>query len=61
MEPSRPVVDRTVLKLVAEETFAGADFQLQSNGVVRLNPELGRLISSRSRHKQKDGLSKFKF
>jgi CRISPR-associated protein Cas1 len=44
MEPLRPVVDRTVLKLVAEETFSGADFQLQSNGVVRLNPELAKRL-----------------
>ena len=40
MEPMRPVVDRTVLKLVTEETFTGADFDLQSNGVVRVNSEL---------------------
>ncbi len=42
MEPLRPVVDRTILKLVSEKTFSGADFQLQSNGVVRVNPELAR-------------------
>lgn len=40
MEPQRPVVDRVVLKLISEETFSGADFQLQSDGVVRVNPEL---------------------
>lgn len=44
MEPLRPVVDRMVLKLVNEETFSGADFQLQSDGVVRLNPELAKRI-----------------
>jgi CRISPR-associated protein Cas1 len=33
MEPLRPVVDRAPLKLIAEETFSGADFQLQSDGV----------------------------
>ncbi|MFT3723031.1 MAG: CRISPR-associated endonuclease Cas1 [Hyphomonadaceae bacterium] len=45
MEPLRPVVDRAVLKLVAEETFSGADFQLQSDGVCRLNPELARTVA----------------
>lgn len=42
MEPLRPVVDRSVLKLINEETFSGADFQIQTDGVVRLNPELAR-------------------
>lgn len=46
MEPLRPVVDRAVLKLVAEETFSGADFQLQSDGVCRLNPELARTVAT---------------
>jgi hypothetical protein len=36
--------DRAVLRLVAEETFSGADFQLQSDGVCRLNPELARRV-----------------
>lgn len=46
MEPLRPVVDRAVLQLLGEETFSGADFQLQSDGVCRLNPELARHIAS---------------
>jgi hypothetical protein len=33
------VVDRAVVQLIVEETFSGADFQLQSDGVCRLNPE----------------------
>ena len=45
MEPMRPVVDRVVLKLIAEETFSGADFDLQRDGVVRVNPELVRSLS----------------
>jgi CRISPR-associated protein Cas1 len=44
MEPHRPVVDRPVLKLIAEETFSGGDFILQSDGVCRLNPELARRL-----------------
>ena len=46
MEPHRPVVDRAVLKLLREETFSGADFLLQSDGVVRLSPELARHLVS---------------
>ena len=44
MEPKRPIVDRAILKMIAEETFSGADFVLQRDGVCRLNPELARLI-----------------
>ena len=44
MEPLRPVVDRAVLKLVSEETFSGADFILQQNGVCRLSSELARRV-----------------
>jgi CRISPR-associated protein Cas1 len=42
MEPMRPVVDRAVLHLVAHNTFTGADFPIQPDGVCRLNPELAR-------------------
>ncbi|WP_300380418.1 CRISPR-associated endonuclease Cas1 [Henriciella sp.] len=45
MEPHRPVVDRIVLKLINEETFSGADFDLQSDGVVRVNPEFARSLA----------------
>lgn len=45
MEPHRPVVDRSILKLIREETFSGADFDLQSDGVVRVNPELVRRLT----------------
>ena len=44
MEPFRPIVDRGILKLIQEETFSGADFALQSDGVCRLNPELARKV-----------------
>jgi CRISPR-associated protein Cas1 len=45
MEPLRPVVDRAVLRLISEEVFSGADFQLQSDGVCRLNPDLARQVA----------------
>lgn len=44
MEPLRPVVDRAILKLVRDETFSGADFILQKDGVCRLSPELARRV-----------------
>ena len=46
VEPMRPVVDRLILKLITEETFSGADFDLQSDEVVRINPEFCRLLLS---------------
>ncbi len=42
-EPNRPVVDRVLLKSVDEETFSGADFDLQSGGV---GPQLDRDVNS---------------
>jgi CRISPR-associated protein Cas1 len=44
MEPLRPVADRRILELIRTETFSGADFDLQSDGVVRVNPELVRRL-----------------
>jgi len=44
MEPHRPIVDRAVLTLVKDETFSGVDFLLQTDGVVRLGPELARRL-----------------
>jgi CRISPR-associated protein Cas1 len=46
MEPHRPVVDRGILKLIAEETFSGADFELQADGVVRVNSVLTQQLTS---------------
>lgn len=45
IEPMRPVVDRAILDLVATETFTGADFSIQHDGVCRLNPELARRVT----------------
>lgn len=45
MEPQRPIVDRTILKLIGQETFCGSDFILQSRGVCRLMPALARKIA----------------
>lgn len=45
MEPMRPVVDRAILHLINNETFTGADFSIQYDGVCRLNPELARRLT----------------
>ena len=36
MEPMRPVVDRGLLPLIDAETFMGADFSIQHDGVCRM-------------------------
>ena len=48
MEPMRPVVDRAVLHLVQTQTFSGADFSIQEDGVCRMNPELARRVAQLS-------------
>lgn len=45
MEPMRPVVDRSVLQLIDDVTFTGADFSIQPDGVCRMNPELARRVA----------------
>lgn len=45
MEPMRPAVGRAVLQLIRDETFTGADFPIQHDGVCRLNPELPRRVA----------------
>ena len=44
MEPMRPIADRSILELIRTKTFSGADFDLQTDGVVRACPELARSI-----------------
>jgi CRISPR-associated endonuclease Cas1 len=44
MEPERPLVDRAVLQFLKSHTFQPADFTIRSDGVCRLNPEMGREI-----------------
>ncbi|KCZ49714.1 MULTISPECIES: CRISPR-associated endonuclease Cas1 [unclassified Hyphomonas] len=44
MEPMRPDADRKLLELVRTENLSGADFDLQHNGVVRINTELIRSL-----------------
>lgn len=40
MESQRTIADRAVLELVSKDSFSGADFQIQSDGAVRVNPRL---------------------
>lgn len=44
MEPERPKVDRAVLEFVKTTVFDPADFTIRSDGVVRLNPQLARMV-----------------
>ena len=44
MEPERPKVDRAILDFVRAAVFDPADFAIRSDGVVRLNPQLARMV-----------------
>lgn len=44
MEPFRAVVDRVALDLVRSRTLSREDFDLSSNGVCRVRPELARVM-----------------
>jgi CRISPR-associated protein Cas1 len=44
MEPERPKVDRAVLAFLRSEALHPADFTIREDGVVRLNPELARMV-----------------
>ena len=44
MEPYRPVIDREIIKIIKKEKLSGADFNIQRNGVCRLNPEMARYL-----------------
>lgn len=46
IEPKRPAVDGAILKLVAEQRFAAADFIIRSNGSCRLSPQLARAVAN---------------
>ena len=44
MEPYRPVIDREIIGIIKNEKLSGADFNIQKDGVCRLNPEMARYI-----------------
>jgi CRISP-associated protein Cas1 len=44
MEPQRPKVDRAVLDFVKATVFNPADFTIRGDDVVRLNPQLARMV-----------------
>jgi hypothetical protein len=44
VEPERPRVDRAVLDFVKATVFDPADFTIRNDGVVRLNPEMARMV-----------------
>lgn len=47
IEPERPRVDRAVLDFIKGHVFDPADFVIRSDGVVRLNPEMTRMVIER--------------
>ncbi|MDQ7020068.1 MAG: CRISPR-associated endonuclease Cas1 [Robiginitomaculum sp.] len=44
MEPARPLVDRSILALIKDNTFSPSDFTINAAGTCRLNPELARVV-----------------
>jgi hypothetical protein len=48
MEPLRPKVDSKVLDFLRSHTFSPSDFLLTSGGVVRLHPQLARIVAGLS-------------
>jgi CRISP-associated protein Cas1 len=44
MEPERPKIDHVVLDFVKAHVFDPADFVIRSDGIVRLNPQLARMV-----------------
>ncbi len=48
MEPVRPLVDRYVLRLLTERSFAAADFHETRQGVCRITPPLARELAATS-------------
>jgi CRISPR-associated endonuclease Cas1 len=46
MEPLRPVVDRSILRLIREHAFEPGDFTIRLDGVCRLNPGMARKVTA---------------
>jgi CRISPR-associated endonuclease Cas1 len=46
IEPERPKVDAAILEFIAKRSFAAADFDIRSDGVCRLSPQLARAVAS---------------
>ena len=44
MEPSRPIVDREILRFVLNGTMVPDDFTITKEGFCRLNPQLARKV-----------------
>lgn len=46
IEPHRPVVDGSILRLIREQRFGAADFTIRRDGVCRLSPQLARVVAA---------------
>jgi CRISP-associated protein Cas1 len=47
MEPERPKIDRMIIEFLKAEKLHPADFAIRRDGVVRLNPEMARMVVAR--------------
>jgi len=46
MEERRPLVDAKVIAFLRSHVFARADFPIRDDGVVRLHPQLARVVAT---------------
>jgi CRISP-associated protein Cas1 len=44
MEPERPKIDRAIVEFIKPEKLHPTDFTISRHGVVRLNPQLARMV-----------------
>jgi CRISPR/Cas system-associated endonuclease Cas1 len=47
MEPERSKIDRVIIEFLKSEKLHPADFVIRGDGVVRLNPEMARMVVAR--------------
>ncbi len=48
MEPLRPVVDQAIFSWVAMQRWRRADFVIDRQGVIRVHPQLGRVVVAKA-------------
>jgi len=46
MEPLRPVVDSLLIEFLRSHTFSRTDFPFRDDGMVRLHPQLARVVAA---------------
>lgn len=48
MEPLRPVVDQIIFTWVSTQRWRWADFVVDRKGVIRVHPQLGRVVVTKA-------------